>query len=750
MTVSKSWVKPPKRFASAGLERLLLQLKIIQPHLLPSLMAESPQKKILATLAEKKLIPQEQAVMRTLAKKSSLEYIDVVPISASENGSSLSIFCILDYDFILDYRALPLKIDQGTLKVAMCDPFDEQVIELISKRLGMPVKAVFATEDSIVHAATPHLISTFTEEELNAQLVSLDKQFSDGKASTLPWCFAHPSIANLWNFLLSLLEKHSKLEIVLSPKKTDLSLADVSGTKRQLACCSADLGQIMVAHWKHRILKVTTTGQTQETFTTWCSGSLSAIETIFEETSSPSLQSITVRSIEPEIQGLKGIDLAIPENITRQIKTDRAIFMIGSDDLGANAVYQGMLRTILEQGIPICSLEEKVILTLPGVHQYTIQPTGPQSFSHLLQACLGQSGCYIGINKLRTTDELARTLEIESASHPLFALLDATTYEEFHSQLKATELPSEKIASQLGSVLEQHVVALACAYCKVPLSLQALGEAEEYFEHLDPALLSKDILPSLQGNAGCAACGYIGCTGGKLLLSYLEVNSDLAAYICNGCTAEEFAGVARRLSTPALRKQAFDLLCNGLISFQEFKRVNPISIKPECHKQPMALDQTAPAHDSLAKGPAQDTSRVNNLRGGNSPGTNNPRPGVKKRTVLVIDDDSDVRAMMRLVLENEFYQVEEAEDGLSGLESVYFEPPDLVLCDLAMPRLNGKEFVQRVRSEKEIAHLPILMFTAFSDEETEVELLSSGADDFVSKTASAEKIIARVRRLLNR
>lgn len=758
MTVSKVWVKPPKRFASAGLERLLLQLRIIQPHLIPSLLAESPKKKILATLAEKKLISQEQDVMKQLAKESLLEYVDVVPL---EHSSSPSIACLLDYDFILDHRALPIAVDNGVLKVAMCDPFDEQVIELISKRLGMPVKASFAVEDSIVRAAAPFVTNMFCEETLSSQLASLDKQFvkdPQSKAFALEWCFAHPNIAAFWNFLLSILEKYSNetLEIILFPEKTELSLTNPSGTKRQLACCSAQLGQIIVTHWKHRVFGVTVPVQTKETYSNWCNSSLLFVETIFEETSSPEpAQSVTIQTVYPSVSHLENFNLAIPEDVSDKIKTDltnlsRAIFMIGRENLGATAVYHQMLNATLDQGIPICSLEERITSTLPGVHQYSIQPTGSQSFSHLLKTCLELPQCYICINRIRTTNELTRLLEIESATHPVFALIDTDSYEKFYNQLKATELTSERIAKQLGSVLEQHFVALACADCKCPLSLQALGEAEEYFEQLDPAFLTKDVLSNLQGNAGCAACGYSGSIGGKILLSHLKVSSDLEAYIANGCTAEEFAGVARRLSTPALRKQTLDLLCNGFISFQEFKRINPVFIK---QLDQLSLENNTTSVETLPSQvlPVSATPNTEPPSKGRSPSAAiNTRSGVKKKTVLIIDDDSDVRAMMRLVLENEFYRVEEAEDGLSGLESVYLEPPDLVLCDLAMPRLNGKEFVQRVRSEKEIAHLPILMFTAFSDEETEVELLSSGADDFVPKTAGAEKIIARVRRLLNR
>ena len=126
------------------------------------------------------------------------------------------------------------------------------------------------------------------------------------------------------------------------------------------------------------------------------------------------------------------------------------------------------------------------------------------------------------------------------------------------------------------------------------------------------------------------------------------------------------------------------------------------------------------------------------------------KQNIGKRRVLLVDDDADVRAVMSALLEDSMYEVIQAADGKEALKAVYDRAPELVVCDLMMPKMSGREFVQALRNDKRTKNIPVIMLTAASTEENELELIRSGADDFVSKTAKSDILLARVGRLLGR
>ncbi len=115
--------------------------------------------------------------------------------------------------------------------------------------------------------------------------------------------------------------------------------------------------------------------------------------------------------------------------------------------------------------------------------------------------------------------------------------------------------------------------------------------------------------------------------------------------------------------------------------------------------------------------------------------------------VLVVDDDDDIRGLLRALLERAGHQVSDAPDGRAGLREVYASSPDLVILDVAMPGLDGWKTLERIR---EVADIPVLMLTARDAELERVRGLKGGADDYVTKPFGRQELVARVDVLLRR
>ncbi len=120
----------------------------------------------------------------------------------------------------------------------------------------------------------------------------------------------------------------------------------------------------------------------------------------------------------------------------------------------------------------------------------------------------------------------------------------------------------------------------------------------------------------------------------------------------------------------------------------------------------------------------------------------------KDRTVvLVIDDNPDIRAMMTSLLKSE-YTVLTASDGIKGIRMATKYVPDLIICDVMMPLMDGLECCRRLKNEQATSHIPVLMLTACSMDEQRIQGYECGADAYLSKPFNAAVLTARCRSLI--
>lgn len=120
------------------------------------------------------------------------------------------------------------------------------------------------------------------------------------------------------------------------------------------------------------------------------------------------------------------------------------------------------------------------------------------------------------------------------------------------------------------------------------------------------------------------------------------------------------------------------------------------------------------------------------------------------KTVLVVDDEADIRELVRYNLEREGYRVREAADGESALREIEESAPAMVVLDLMLPGIDGLEVLRRVRAGQTTKALPVLLLTAKGSETDRVVGLELGADDYLVKPFSPRELVARIRTILRR
>ena len=116
--------------------------------------------------------------------------------------------------------------------------------------------------------------------------------------------------------------------------------------------------------------------------------------------------------------------------------------------------------------------------------------------------------------------------------------------------------------------------------------------------------------------------------------------------------------------------------------------------------------------------------------------------------ILVIEDDKRIHKMLKLAFEPEGYALEVASDGATGLETFRTAKPAVVILDLMLPKMSGRDVIREIR--KEAPSQPVIILSAASEEVDKVLLLELGADDYVTKPFSPKELLARVRAVVRR
>lgn len=118
--------------------------------------------------------------------------------------------------------------------------------------------------------------------------------------------------------------------------------------------------------------------------------------------------------------------------------------------------------------------------------------------------------------------------------------------------------------------------------------------------------------------------------------------------------------------------------------------------------------------------------------------------------VLIVDDNTDIRMIMRRLLERHGFQVREAANGKRALEQLKIEVPDVMLLDMMMPEMSGLEALAAIRKDPKVAHLPVVMVTAKQEDSDVLAGYDRGADYYVTKPYTNDQLLHSICVVLSR
>ncbi len=127
-----------------------------------------------------------------------------------------------------------------------------------------------------------------------------------------------------------------------------------------------------------------------------------------------------------------------------------------------------------------------------------------------------------------------------------------------------------------------------------------------------------------------------------------------------------------------------------------------------------------------------------------------PEPTPSTETILVIDDDTDILALLKMSLASDGFNVVTASDGMKGIQSAKAEQPDLILLDVMMPQMDGLQVIKKLKEDTDTRAIPVLWLTAKTQTEDKLRGLEIGGDDYITKPFDLREVTARINAVLGR
>jgi len=437
------------------------------------------------------------------------------------------------------------------------------------------------------------------------------------------------------------------------------------------------------------------------------------------------------------------------------------LLVTGPTGSGKTTTLYAALRQVQGDKVNIVTVEDPVEYRLgSNIVQVQVNEKAGLTFASALRSILRQDPDVVLIGEIRDMETAQIALQASLTGHLVLSTLHTNDAPNTITRLIDIGMEAYKIAAALRGILAQRLLRRLCPYCKVKQT-EALPERIKIHLPAGPAELYQSV--------GCSECAHTGYRGRFCIVEILVMNQEIERLIGRGATADQIATAARANGMRSLFESGIRHVVSGETSVEELLRVT---------EPPRPEDGASRAHAHSD----EDDGRTERRRRTRPPkdGEDTPQPQMNSNVaaptlelspafelledlpparteltrkgviVLLVDDEDQLRRVMKDLLERQGYAVVEARDGAQALDAVDRHAPDIVILDLNLPGVDGYSVLSQLRSRPATRQLPVIVLTAKGDEDNEVRVLQLGADDFLTKPFRAKALAARLESTLAR
>jgi type IV pilus assembly protein PilB len=455
-----------------------------------------------------------------------------------------------------------------------------------------------------------------------------------------------------------------------------------------------------------------------------------------------------IRILDPDQGGTldgTGMSDRTIESIRHTLSHREGIFIVtGPTGSGKTTTMYSALREIATESVNIMTVEDPIEYQLEGLTQIPVDNRTGVTFASALRAVLRQDPDVIFVGEIRDEETAAIAVQASMTGHLVLATLHTNDAVGTIHRFIDLGLDPTTIVGTLKAAVAQRLMRKVCSDCSEPIRGALTEKESELSQHYG-------IKPIVRAR-GCTTCTGEGYRGRVPVNEFLTITPDLVRLVIADAAPIDLQEQARSDGMKTLLQSALDRVLTGETTLEEVERViglgdavhtealpeAPVAPVTQHVVQPISQPITQPAAmtpaPTLTPDPSGDQDFVSTV----------PR-------VLVVDDDGTNRMLARGLLEKEGYHVAEASDGSDALVHLARgEHVDLMILDLDMPILGGREVLSSVRNSMTTAGLPVVVLTGTPDPEADIELMEQGADDYIRKPIDPLRFMSRVKAVLRR
>ena len=426
------------------------------------------------------------------------------------------------------------------------------------------------------------------------------------------------------------------------------------------------------------------------------------------------------------------------------------VLVTGPTGSGKTTTLYSALRQIQQRAVNIVTVEDPVEYKLQGIVQVQVNEKAGLNFANALRSILRQDPDVILVGEVRDKDTAGIAVQASLTGHLVLSTLHTIDASSSIARLVDIGVEPYKLAAALKGVVAQRLLRRLCHACRQ----ESTDPVSDRMRRWLPAGMT------LYKAVGCPECSQTGYRGRMAVMEVLTVTGEIERVIADGEIADVIAETARAQGMKTLWDSGIEHVRAGETSLDELLRVvePPVELPVRRSAPPRdaGADPARTRSDAPTRSPSHTPSRAPVVR----PPTSLPDDALQllddlfdetfsaKKTVLLVEDEEPLRQVLRELLEREGFTVVEASDGVQALDEVDRSAPDVLVLDLNLPRLDGYGVLNHLRARPSTAKLPVIVLTAKGDEENEVRVFETGANDFLAKPFRPRALSARLRALL--
>jgi type II secretory ATPase GspE/PulE/Tfp pilus assembly ATPase PilB-like protein/CheY-like chemotaxis protein len=426
------------------------------------------------------------------------------------------------------------------------------------------------------------------------------------------------------------------------------------------------------------------------------------------------------------------------------------ILVTGPTGSGKTTTLYSALRVVQSEGVNIVTVEDPVEYRLgQNIVQVQTNEKAGLTFATALRSILRQDPDVVLVGEIRDKETAQIALQASLTGHLVLSTLHTNDAPNAVTRLVDIGMEAFKIAPALRGVIAQRLMRRLCPSCRL-VSNDAVSD--RIARHIPSGA-------TLYQAVGCPECSMTGYRGRFSIVEVMTSNPELERRIADGATAEKIAEAARAGGMRSLWASGLRHVLAGESTVEELLRVTdaPPEVPVEEPAPPgrrgrgagAAAAPPQPATDAAASPVSLEFSMDLLEEPAHTDGIAVEGRG-QGACVLLVEDEDQLRRVMKDLLQREGYVVAEARDGIQALDQIDRHAPDVIILDLNLPGIDGYSVLTQLRSRPATREIPVMVLTAKGDEDNEVRVFDLGADDFVTKPFRARALTARLEAVLGR